>query len=40
MPQLRRPGRAQVDTVHNARGMIQNRHAIAFMGNHEFNAVA
>lgn len=33
-------GPAQVDTVHIARDMVENGHALAVMGNHEFNAVA
>src|SRR5690606_28407561 len=33
-------GPAQVETVRIARDMVESGHALAVMGNHEFNAVA
>jgi len=33
-------GPAQVETVEIARRMVESGHALAVMGNHEFNAVA
>ncbi|MDF1624255.1 MAG: metallophosphoesterase [Pseudohongiella nitratireducens] len=33
-------GKGQLETVQIARAMVENGHALAVMGNHEFNAVA